>query len=52
MQALGLAGDKMKILGIRCSTTDFTYAVLDGNKATPSLLGSEVVVFPKGYEQP
>jgi len=29
---LGLTGDTMKTLGIRCSTTDFTYAVLDGDK--------------------
>ncbi len=42
----------MKTLGIRCSTTDFTYAILDGDKQAPILNEVQTVAFPKGYEQP
>lgn len=42
----------MTILGIRCSTTDFTYAVISGDKDTPSLSESRTIPFPANYSQP
>lgn len=42
----------MKCVGIRCSNTDFTYAILTGEKAKPKLETSETIVLPKGYTRP
>lgn len=37
------------ILGIRCSTKDFSYVILDGNQESPKLIHSDTLPFPKGY---
>lgn len=42
----------MKILGIRCSNNDFSFAVVSGNKKTPHLLETGLVPYPKGYTTP
>ena len=39
----------MNILGIRCSNTDFTYAVLTGTKAAPQLVETQTIAYPKGF---
>ena len=39
------------ILGLRCSSTDYAYAVLDGTKAKPTLVSSGHVTFPRGYSR-
>jgi len=41
----------MKIVGIRCSNTDFSCAVLDGTQDAPQLLSCATTGFPKGYEE-
>lgn len=40
------------ILGIRCSTNDFSFAVLSGNIATPKLHEVQSISFPAKYSQP
>lgn len=42
----------MIVLGVRCSNTDITYAVLTGTRAAPEVLESETLAFPKGYQKP
>ena len=42
----------MKILGIRCSNSDYAYAVLTGTKKSPELVASDIISFPKGYSPP
>jgi phosphohistidine swiveling domain-containing protein len=42
----------MKCFGIRCSNTDFSYAILSGKKSDPKLETCETIVFPKGYSRP
>lgn len=42
----------MKILAIRCSNTDFAYAVIDGTKESPTIVYSDITGFPKGYDEP
>lgn len=41
----------MKIVGIRCSNTDFSCAVLEGTKDAPQLLSCRTTSFPKGYDE-
>jgi Holliday junction resolvasome RuvABC endonuclease subunit len=41
----------MKIVGIRCSNTDFSCAVLEGTQTAPQLLSCTSTSFPKGYEE-
>jgi len=41
----------MKCIGFRCSNNDFSYAILSGKRATPKLLTSDTIVFPKGYSR-
>ncbi|AWA90540.1 hypothetical protein D5E87_19765 [Vibrio parahaemolyticus] len=40
------------ILGIRCSTNDFSFAVLSGKIETPQLLEVQSISFPAKYSQP
>ena len=42
----------MSVLGVRCSTTDFTFAIVEGTVAIPSLLRLETVAYPKGFSRP
>ena len=42
----------MKCVGIRCSNTDFSYAILSGKKSDPKLETCDTIVFPKGYTRP
>jgi Holliday junction resolvasome RuvABC endonuclease subunit len=39
----------MIILGIRCSTNDFSYAIVTGNQASPNIIESGNIKFPSGY---
>ncbi|WMI72118.1 hypothetical protein RBH88_03190 [Aminobacterium sp. MB27-C1] len=41
----------MKILAIRCSNCDFAYAIVEGSKGSPTVIDSEVVGYPKGYDE-
>ena len=41
----------MGILAIRCSNTDFAYAIVDGTKDSPVLVHCDVTGYPKGYEE-
>ncbi len=42
----------MAVLGLRCSNSDYAYAVLDGNVKQPVLLEEQLVVYPTDYEKP
>lgn len=42
----------MKCIGIRCSNTDFSYAILSGKKSGPKLETFDTIFFPKGYTRP
>ncbi|MFA5146478.1 MAG: hypothetical protein WC515_03765 [Candidatus Omnitrophota bacterium] len=42
----------MIILGIRCSTKDYCFAILDGSKKSPKLLQHNRILFPKNYTRP
>lgn len=39
----------MKILGIRCSSKDFSFAVLNGKQESTNLIDTGTISFPKGY---
>ena len=39
----------MKVMGIRCSNSDFTYAIVTGGKDNPSVDEVSTVPVPKGY---
>ena len=39
----------MKILGIRCSSKDFSFSIVTGKQDNPSLIDSETIKYPKGY---
>jgi len=41
----------MKTFSIRCSNTDFTYAVIDGDKSSPKVLEQAKVNFPKNFSE-
>jgi len=41
----------MILLGLRCSNSDFSYAVLEGSKKRPVLREKNVVLFPKNYSR-
>lgn len=45
-------GGSMVVLGVRCSNTNYAYAVLTGTKAAPSLVDCALVGYPKGYSHP
>lgn len=40
------------ILGIRCSNSDYTFALLKGRKHAPQLHNVKSASFPKGYTRP
>jgi len=42
----------MTVLGIRCSNTDFAYAILDGSKRSPNEIVIGAFAYPKGYAKP
>ncbi len=42
----------MRILAVRCSNTDFAYAVIEGSKQSPIVIDSNLTGFPKGYDEP
>lgn len=42
----------MVVLGVRCSNTDLTYAVLTGTRTAPEVIATETLAFPKGYQKP
>lgn len=39
----------MNILGIKCSSKDFSYSIIKGNQESVTLSDSGTVTFPKGY---
>ena len=42
----------MNSLGIRCSNSDFAYAVMYGSKSDPHIIETNIVSIPRGYRQP
>ena len=41
----------MKVLGIRCSNSDFTYAIIDGDKESPEVVMVNRTAFPKNFSE-
>ncbi len=41
----------MKVLAVRCSNTDFAYAIVDGTLRRPNLLECNLTTYPNGYEE-
>ena len=41
----------MKVIALRCSSSDFSYAVLTGSQISPTLITSHSIPFPKGYKE-
>lgn len=39
------------ILGLRCSSKDYAFAVLDGKRTEPKLVAHGLVAFPKSYSR-
>jgi len=42
----------MPVLGIRCSNSDYAYAVVDGDTKHPTVIEEQLVVYPKDYQKP
>ena len=42
----------MTTLGIRCSNSDFSFAVLTGTQKDPYLVKNDLVQFPRGFSEP
>jgi Holliday junction resolvasome RuvABC endonuclease subunit len=42
----------MNVIGIRCSNTDFAFAILSGTQKQPQLIESGHVLYPKGFSKP
>jgi hypothetical protein len=42
----------MTVLGLRCSNTGYSFAVLSGTSGSPILQGYDTVAVPKGYARP
>ena len=40
------------ILGVRCSSSEYSYAALKGSKQKPEILASGRVAFPRSFAQP
>jgi hypothetical protein len=40
------------VLGLRCSNTDYYYALLSGTKATPVLEDHGLINYPRGTKEP
>jgi Holliday junction resolvasome RuvABC endonuclease subunit len=41
----------MNILGVRCSNTDYAFAILTGEKESPIVINARSIAFPKGYNK-
>ena len=41
----------MRVLAVRCSNTDFAHAIIEGTKSSPIVVESDVIGFPKGYDE-
>jgi hypothetical protein len=44
-------GDGMKVMGIRCSNTDYSYCILSGSRDIPVVDATCQVSFPAGYSE-
>jgi hypothetical protein len=44
--------DQVKVLGVRCSNRDFSYAVLAGTKNAPEQLDVQTLTYPRGFAKP
>ncbi len=42
----------MNVLGIRCSSSDYTFAVLSGTKTSPQVVEVNSITFPTGFAKP
>jgi len=42
----------MTTLGIRCSNTDFSFAVISGSNDSPDLIENKTILYPRGYSAP
>lgn len=42
----------MKVIGFRCSNTDYAYCVMSGTRHTPVVEGAGVLAFPTGFAEP
>ncbi len=42
----------MKILGLRCSNSDYTYVILEGERKAATILVAETVKYPKNQKRP
>ena len=42
----------MRVLGLRCSNTDFAFALVTGTQDSPCLEDSRLIAYPKGYTRP
>lgn len=41
----------MKVLGMRCSNSDFTFAIIDGDKKNPEIVVATKRAFPKNFSE-
>ena len=41
----------MCILGVRCSSSDFSYVVIRGPRSLPEIIASATIAFPKGFSR-
>lgn len=41
----------MKVIGFRCSNSDFTYAVIEGDKESPEVIVAKRIAFPKNFSE-
>jgi Holliday junction resolvasome RuvABC endonuclease subunit len=39
------------VIGFRCSNSDYSYAILDGDKKNPKIITSNTTSFPKNFER-
>ena len=42
----------MTLLGIRCSTKDYAFAIIEGTKSHPIVRRAALIPFPKSYSRP
>ncbi len=42
----------MNVLGIRCSNTDYSVAVLSGTRNTPQVIHCDTILYPTGFSKP
>lgn len=41
----------MKVMGVRCSNSDYAYCILSGSRESPVVEETKKVSFPKGYNE-